>query len=86
MVESDKLLDFYSSLYDLEEQASEIRKDIKDQLEAQAKESQVSSKVLKAGYNLYKKYKNGKNTQVELDDYQEIESAIMSYFANEQEF
>lgn len=86
MVESDKLLDFYSSLYDLEEQASEIRKDIKDQLEAQASESQVSSKVLKAGYNLYKKYKNGKNTQVELDDYQEIESAIMSYFANEQGF
>ena len=83
MTNCDELMDFYAKLYDLEEQASEIRKDIQDQLKAEAEELSASPKAVKSGFNLFKKYKNGKSTQDELDDYSSIESAIMSYFANQ---
>ena len=83
MTNCDELLDFYAKLYDLEEQASEIRKDIQDQLKVEAEGLSISPKAVKSGFNLFKKYKSGKSTQDELDDYSSIESAIMSYFANQ---
>lgn len=82
MINEDKLIEFYSSLYNLEEQANEIKQDVRDQLKSYASSEEISSKAINSGYNLFKRYKNGKSTQDEIDDYSAIESTIVSYFAN----
>lgn len=86
MIEDSKLIDLYSALYTQEEEANEIRKMITDQLKGAETSLHLSAKALKAGYRLYKKYRDGKDTQQELDDYSEVESAVLAYFANEQDY
>lgn len=86
MIEDSKLIDLYSALYTQEEEANEIRKMIADQLKGAETSLHLSAKALKAGYRLYKKYRDGKDTQQELDDYSEVESAVLAYFANEQDY
>lgn len=86
MIEDSKLIDLYSALYNQEEEANEIRKMIADQLKSAETTLHLSTKALKAGYRLYKKYRDGKDTQQELDDYSEVENAVLAYFANEQEY
>lgn len=82
MLNEEKLLKFYSALYNLDERASEIKQDIRDQLKSYAENEDISVKAISSGFNLYKRYKNGKSSQSEIDDYSSIENTIMSYFAN----
>lgn len=82
MFNESKLIEFYSALVEQEEQANDIKKDIQEQLKSEASELELSPKTIKAGYALFKKYKDGKNTQVELNDYSMIEGIIMSYFSD----
>lgn len=86
MTDDSALISLYSALYDQEQEAEEIRKMVSDQLKGAETSLHLSAKALKAGYRLFKKYKNGKDTQQELDDYSEVENAVLTYFADSQEY
>lgn len=86
MTDDSALISLYSALYDQEQEAEEIRKMVSDQLKGAETSLHLRAKALKAGYRLFKKYKNGKDTQQELDDYSEVENAVLSYFADSQEY
>lgn len=85
MIEGQKLINFYAALADQEAEADEIKKDISEQLKSQASNIEISPKAMKAGYNLYKKYRNGKSTQNEIDDYTEVENIITTFFVTSQD-
>lgn len=81
MIEGTKLINFFSALYDQEQEAIEIKKDISSQLKGYAQNIEISPKAINAAWALYKKYKGGKNTQNDLDDYGELSGIIENYFA-----
>lgn len=85
MIEGQKLINFYAALSEQEAEADEIKKDISEQLKSQASAIEISPRAMKAGYNLFKKYKNGKSTQNEIDDYTEVENIITTFFVTSQE-
>lgn len=80
MIEGQKLVSFYAALADQELEADEIKKDISAQLKSYAENIEVSPKAIRSGYNLYKKYRNGKDTQNDIDDLTEVENIVTNFF------
>lgn len=85
MIEGQKLISFYAALADQEAEAEDIKKDIAEQLKSQAFNIEISPKAMRSGYNLFKKYRNGKSTQNEIDDYTEVENIVTTFFVTNQD-
>lgn len=83
MIESTKLIDFFDAEWLEECDADEIRKGIAADLKAFAENNDIEPKAIKSAYSLYKRYKGGKNTQKDVEDYAELSGIIENYFASE---
>lgn len=81
MIDGTRLIELFNSLWDLEQEANEIKKDISDQLKGYAENIEISPKAIKSAWTLFKKYKGGKNTQQDVEDYSEASGIIENYFA-----
>lgn len=83
MIESDKLIEFFGAIYNEEEEANEIKKGIAEDLKSFAENNEIEPKAMKSAYALYKRYKSGKNTAKDCEDYSEMSGIIENFFATE---
>lgn len=83
MIDSDKLIKFFGAVYNEEEEANEIKKGIADDLKSFAENNEIEPKAIKSAYSLYKRYKSGKNTAKDCEDYSEMSGIIENFFATE---
>ena len=63
-VNTNDLIEFFEGLYAEEEQADEIKKQIREDLKGFADQLGVGVKSLTSTYSLFKKYRSGKNTNL----------------------
>ena len=82
MIDGTKLITFFNGLYTEDQEADEIKKGISEDLKEYAKNIEVSPKAIRSAWTLFKKYKGGKNSQQDVDDYSEISGVIENYFAS----
>lgn len=78
-VNESELMNFFKSLYSIEEDINEQKEDIKDQLKGYAENAEVSPKALRAAYSYFKKIAAGKTKQSDLDEEGMLTSIIDKY-------
>lgn len=78
-ISKNEIINFYENIWDKEDSIKDIREAIKGEYEIFAEETQVSEKILKKGYSIYKMHRNGK--VIDDDAYYEIVAAIEEEFA-----
>lgn len=81
MINESELIEFFDGEYGQESSADEIKKAVKDELKSYAKNINVSPKAIMSAYNLYKKYKGGKQTNEDLNDLNLLNGIIDEYFS-----
>ena len=81
-VNTNDLIEFFEGLYVEEEQADEIKKQIREDLKGFADQLGVGAKSLASTYTLFKKYRSGKNTNFECGEYAELSGIVEGYFAS----
>jgi hypothetical protein len=81
-VNTNDLIEFFEGLYVEEEQADEIKKQIREDLKGFADQLGVGAKSLASTYALFKKYRSGKNTNFECGEYAELSGIVEGYFAS----
>ena len=81
MIDSDKLIKFFNAIYDEEEEANETKKGLYEDLKSFAENNEIEPKAMKSAYALYKRYKSGKNTAKDCEDYSEMSGIIENFFA-----
>ena len=82
MIDGTKLIAFFNGLWPEDQEADEIKKGISTDLKEYAESIEVSPKAIRSAWTLFKKYKGGKNSQQDVDDYSEISGVIENYFAS----
>ena len=83
MIESDKLIEFFDAIYKEDEEANDIKKGIAEDIKSFAENNEIEPKAMKSAYALYKRYKSGKNTAKDCEDYSEMSGIIENFFAIE---
>ena len=83
-MDGQSLIKFFEAEYNLELEADEIKKGISDDLKSFAENNEVNPKAMKTAYGLFKKFRSGKNTAVECEDYAELSGIIENYFASDE--
>ena len=81
-VNTNDLIEFFEGLYTEEEQADEIKKQIREDIKGFAESLEVGCKSLTSAYSLYKKYRSGKNTNFECGEYAELSGIVEGYFSS----
>ena len=82
---NQELINFFGAIYNREEEIREDRKDLTEQLKSWAENHEIEPKAISSAYNLYKKYKGGKNSARECEDLSELSSIIEDYFATSED-
>ena len=82
-MDGQNLIQFFEAEYNLELEADEIKKGISDDLKSFAENNEINPKAMKTAYGLFKKFRSGKNTAVECEDYAELSGIIENYFASD---
>lgn len=82
---NQELINFFNAIYDQDEEIREARKDLAEQLKSWADNHEIEQKAVSSAYNLYKKYKSGKNSAKECEDLSELSGIIESYFATSED-
>ena len=80
-----ELINFFGAIYNQDEEIREARKDLTEQLKSWADNHEIEQKAISSAYNLYKKYKSGKNSARECEDLSELSGIIENYFATSEE-
>lgn len=83
MIDSNNLIAFFDAIYKEDEEANEIKKGISEDLKSFAENNEIEPKAMKSAYALYKRYKSGKNTAKDCEDYSEMSGIIENFFATE---
>ena len=83
-MDGQSLIKFFEAEYNLELEADEIKKGISDDIKSFAENNEVNPKAMKTAYGLFKKFRSGKNTAVECEDYAELSGIIENYFASDE--
>lgn len=83
MIDSNNLIAFFDAIYKEDEEATEIKKGIAEDLKSFAENNEIEPKAMKSAYALYKRYKSGKNTAKDCEDYSEMSGIIENFFATE---
>lgn len=83
MIDSNNLIAFFDAIYKEDEEANEIKKGIAEDLKSFAENNEIEPKAMKSAYALYKRYKSGKNTAKDCEDYSEMSGIIENFFATE---
>lgn len=84
IVSKEEIMNLFESAYDRDEQASEIKKDIKEDFKTYAENNEMNAKSIGQAYSLYKKYKKG-SVDMSDDTYFELTTVVEEYFAGQQE-
>lgn len=82
-MDEQNLIQFFEAIYGNEQEADEIKKGISEDLKSYAQNNEINPKAMKTAYALFKKFRSGKNTAVECEDYAELSGIIENYFASE---
>jgi len=82
-MDEQNLIKFFEAIYGNEQEADEIKKGISENLKSYAQNNEINPKAMKTAYALFKKFRSGKNTAVECEDYAELSGIIENYFASE---
>ena len=82
---SEELMNFFNAEYVIDQEADELKKGLRADLKSWAENHEILPKSLNSAYNLYKKYKSGKNTAFECEEYSELSGVIESYFSTSDE-
>ena len=82
-MDEQNLIQFFEAIYGNEQEADEIKKGISEDLKSYAQNNEINPKSMKTDYALFKKFRSGKNTAVECEDYAELSGIIENYFASE---
>lgn len=83
MIDSNTLITFFDAIYKEDEEANDIKKGITDDIKSFAENNEIEPKAMKSAYALYKRYKSGKNTAKDCEDYSEMSGIIENFFATE---
>lgn len=81
MIDAKQLLEFFEAEYCQEEEAVQQKKQVYEELSAYADNIGVNPKTLKTAFSLYKKYRNGKNSDTDCTEYLEISNIIEEHFS-----
>ena len=79
------LINFLGAIYQQEEEIIAARKDLTAQLKSWAENHEIEAKAMTSAYNLYKKYKGGKNSARECEDLSELSGIIEAHFATSED-
>ena len=82
MINESELIEFFEGEYSQDISADEVKKSIRDEFKFYAKEHQISLKSLNSAYNLFKRYKSGKETSTDINDAALLNDIVESYFSN----
>lgn len=82
MINESELIEFFEGEYSQDVSADEVKKSIRDEFKFYAKEHQISLKSLNSAYNLFKRYKSGKETSTDINDAALLNDIVESYFSN----
>ena len=82
---SKELIDFFNAVYVMDQEADEQKKEVRANIKGWAESHEILPKSLNSAYGLYKKYKSGKNTAFECEEYSELSGVIESYFSTSNE-
>ena len=82
MINESELIEFFEGEYSQDISADEVKKSIRDEFKFYAKEHQISLKSLNSAYNLFKRYKSGKETSTDINDTALLNDIVESYFSN----
>ena len=82
-MDEQNLIQFFEAIYGNEQEPDEIKKGISEDLKSYAQNNEINPKSMKTDYALFKKFRSGKNTAVECEDYAELSGIIENYFASE---
>ena len=83
IISRDEVMNLFSSAFDRDEQAAEIKKDIAADLVTYAENNELNAKSVKQAYALYKKYRKG-SVPTDDDTYFELTAAVEDYFASQE--
>ena len=83
MIDSNNLIAFFDAIYKEDEEANDIKKGIAEDIKSFAENNEIEPKAMKSAYALYKRYKSGKNTAKDCEDYSEMSGIIENFFATE---
>lgn len=82
MINESELIEFFEGEYSQDVSADEVKKSIRDEFKFYAKDHQISLKSLNSAYNLFKRYKSGKETSTDINDAALLNDIVESYFSN----
>ena len=82
MINESELIEFFEGEYSQDISADEVKKSIRDEFKFYAKEHQINLKSLNSAYNLFKRYKSGKETNTDINDAALLNDIVESYFSN----
>ena len=82
MINESELIEFFEGEYSQDVSADEVKKSIRDEFRFYAKDHQISLKSLNSAYNLFKRYKSGKETSNDMNDAVLLNDIVESYFSN----
>ena len=82
MINESELIEFFEGEYSQDVSADEVKKSIRDEFRFYAKDHQISLKSLNSAYNLFKRYKSGKETSTDINDAALLNDIVESYFSN----
>lgn len=82
MINESELIEFFEGEYSQDVSADEVKKSIREEFKFYAKENQISLKSLNSAYNLFKRYKSGKETSSDMNDAVLLADIVESYFSN----
>lgn len=85
MIDSEKLIKFFDALYLEDCEVEETKKGIQEDLKSFAENNEINPKAIKSAFTLYKRYKSGKNTAEDCNDYMEMSNIIDSFFSTEEQ-
>lgn len=82
VINQTELISILEASYETDVQASNSKKEIRENLKAYAENNEISTKAINAAYTLYKNYKSGKLSSDISDDYFSLTSVVDDYFTN----
>ena len=82
MIDGNELIEFFEGEYSQDVSADEVKRSIRDEFKFYAKEHQISIKSLNSAYNLFKRYKSGKETSNDMNDAAVLNDIVENYFVN----
>ncbi|HRS26400.1 MAG TPA: hypothetical protein P5140_07675 [Methanofastidiosum sp.] len=80
IISKKELLDLFQSMYETEQEAKQLKKEVNEQLSNFAESNGVSPKALREAFSMFKAFRAGKVSSHD-EDYFSLMNIIEEYFA-----